>query len=861
MIETLQLEEVAVIPLHDAPKLLVEWSPRWQDFVTSIGPAFSRSGARLAGEAPHGIFPYRGMFASWLLQAFLLFVVIVLPGKINQLRPYAPPKLKPYEVIYYSGDELPRIEDLGGAQSGATGRAGGQEAHHRTQTIRVARGGSLTPQVVDAPNLKLPATTDAVANLLAFKSTPASPGPPPAEGLHSSLKAPSLPANVIAPAPANINRDQSRSGITLDSAVVAPAPSVSADNSRTAPALNAAIVPPAPSVRSEHTLYTPHLDPSIIAPAPNVSQQRTLAGPSLNPNVIAPASARVSRDQARSAPALNGSVIPPAPSVAGREVSPSRVQMNNVAVVPPPVSAPERESSRTAKLNLPAPSVIAPPPSADSTRDLRRLESGSIDPSRTVIPPPPTPASGGSQTGSMFSSIIGKIFGTQDVIPPPPTVASGSTSGTGRNPAGAGSTLTSNVVPPPPSVSAGAASGTGRGGAGATGNSLATNVVPPPPSIGGSGRSKEGSGAGSSTGRSQNPTLGGSNVIPPPPLVTGTGNSGGSGNGTLLASNVVPPPPSLGSGPGLSGSGRKGSGLGGPGDAGSVLAPPKAEGGSSAGNGIVVSSQPGSKAGIPTSGGKGSIAMSPSGGDKPGLGGSGGGTSIGNGNGPGSALTGAGPGAGKNGTGLGSDPNARAGISPTPGPGGAGSSPTGAPIIPGVDVRGGTTSVVTLPSFGSEGSNDPNLPGRSSVKQQQGPAITIVATSRSGGAFDFYGKLPGDNYSVYVDTNIGTVVMQYAEANPVTARAAAAVGPQGLRTNLPSELATDFPHARVVIKCKLDASGNLQDLQVLEPGPAAMTAKIMAALPNWKFRPAMRGQQPVEVNAILGFNIDTNDRY
>jgi TonB family protein len=64
----------------------------------------------------------------------------------------------------------------------------------------------------------------------------------------------------------------------------------------------------------------------------------------------------------------------------------------------------------------------------------------------------------------------------------------------------------------------------------------------------------------------------------------------------------------------------------------------------------------------------------------------------------------------------------------------------------------------------------------------------------------------------------------------------------------------------VVIKCKLDSSGNLKDLQVLEPGPAAMTAKIMAALPSWKFRPATRGAQPVEVNAILGFNIDTNDR-
>jgi hypothetical protein len=98
--ETLQLEEVRIIQLHHAPKLLVEWSPRWDEFVTSIRPAFARSSGRLAGEAPYGIFPYRGMLASLLLQAFLLFVVAVIPGQINQLRPYAPPKLKPYEVIY-----------------------------------------------------------------------------------------------------------------------------------------------------------------------------------------------------------------------------------------------------------------------------------------------------------------------------------------------------------------------------------------------------------------------------------------------------------------------------------------------------------------------------------------------------------------------------------------------------------------------------------------------------------------------------------------------------------------------------------------------------------------------------------------
>ncbi len=809
MTDTLQIEEVRIIELHDAPKLLVEWSPRWEDFVTSIGPAFSRAGTRLAGEAPYGIFPYRGMIASFLLELFLLFVVIVLPRQINRLRPYAAPKLKPYEVIYYSGDELPRTEDLGGANSGAIGRSGGREAYHRTQTIHVARGGALEQKVVDAPDLKLPASAEEVANLLAFKSKAVDAGANPAEGLRSSRIPTNLPANVVAPAEVNVTREQLRGAIGVE-LVVPPSPKISSTNSRIAPDLNAAVVPPAPNIHSEHYLAAPTLGSTVVAPAP----------------------AHVARDQSRSAPTVNASVVPPAPANVSRAVAPSRVQIDNT-VVPPPVSAPTRESSRTAQLTLPAPSVVAPPPSAESTHDLRRLESGSLNPSSpSVIPPPPSPSG-----GSFISSIVGKLFGTQDIIPPSPSVPN-SVSGS-RNGAAGANTVAANVIPPPPSATGTGAAGSGaEGSAAATrrpspGSAAGTTVVPPPPSVGGS-------------------TSGG---------VAGTRNGSPNGAGSGLGSSVVPPPPAIGSGYGAAGSGRKGAGLGGAGDVGSVLAPPKTEAGNGAGSGIVVSSQPGSKVGMP-GGGKGSLAMSPSGGDKPGLGGSGGSASIGHGEGPGSGLTGdkaaSGSGAGKTGTGVGSDPNARAGISPTPGPGGAGSAPTGSPAVPGVDVRGGNT-IVTLPSFGSDnGSSKPNIPGRSSVKPNEGPAITIVATSRSGGAFDFYGKLPGDNYTVYVDTNIGTVVMQFAEANPgAVAQAGSLTGPQGMRTDLPG----DLPRARVVIKCHLDASGNVGNLTVLEPGPATMTAKLMAALPRWKFRPAMRGAQPVAVDAILGFNIDTNDRY
>jgi hypothetical protein len=100
--------------------------------------------------------------------------------------------------------------------------------------------------------------------------------------------------------------------------------------------------------------------------------------------------------------------------------------------------------------------------------------------------------------------------------------------------------------------------------------------------------------------------------------------------------------------------------------------------------------------------------------------------------------------------------------------------------------------------------------------------------------------------------------MQFAD--PVSASqhfSGTITGPQALRTDLPAGL----PRARIVIACVLDASGNLKNLRALEAGPPEMTAKIMAALPSWKFRPAMRGSQPIEVNAILGFGVDTNDRF
>jgi hypothetical protein len=834
---TLQLEEEAV-QLPPAPVLLVEWSPRWHEFVTSIKPALSRSAPRLAGEAPLGGMPLKGMVSSMLLEAFCLFVLIILPIKIAQLRPYAALRIASHDVIYYSGDELPRIEDLGGTQAGATGRAGGDEAHHRTQTIKIARGASLVPRVVDAPNLKLPASSDAVANLLAVKPNV---GPPPLEGIRSARRAPDL-SSVVAPAPSVI-RDYTRNSISLPAdAVVAPAPSVSRDHVVNAPTLNASVIAPAPNVSRDQSRTAPALGSAVIPPAPNVSRDRTLVAPLLTANVVAPAPS-VTRDRDRSAPALSASVIAPAPSAVSRELSSAPVQMTNVAVVPPPVSAPEHASNRNSKLTLPAPSVIAPPPSSDVSQDMRRLASGSVvDPARAVVPPPPQP------TGFM-SSLIGKIFGSTDAVPPPPTVASSGTSG------GARSALAANVVPPPPSVSAGGASGNPRGSRTGAGVNPGSNVVAPPPAVSASGSVGGRSGAGS-TGL--NP-----NVVAPPPSLSGTGSSGdhagGSPGGTLLANNVVPPPPSLGGGSGSigSGAGRKGAGLGGALDSGSPLAP-AANGGSGNNAGAVISSDPGSKVGMPTVGGTGSLSMSPSGGDKTGLGGAGGGSSIGRGDGTGSGMKGAGSAAANAGPGRGADPAAHGGISPSPGPGGAGTAPGGTPAVPGVSVSGGST-IVTLPSFGSDAPPTAQAPGRSNAKGSTTLGVTVVATASSGGAFEPYKNLlRGEKYTTYVDTSLGPVVMEFAdEAVAGHAFGATLTAPQAIRTDLPDGL----PHARLSIKCTLDASGNLKNFRVLDAGPAEMTAKVVSAIRSWKFQPAMRGNQAVEVTAILGFGISTDDRF
>jgi len=273
----------------------------------------------------------------------------------------------------------------------------------------------------------------------------------------------------------------------------------------------------------------------------------------------------------------------------------------------------------------------------------------------------------------------------------------------------------------------------------------------------------------------------------------------------------------------------------------------------------VISNQPGTKVGVPPAGNPGALGMSPAGGEKPGLGGGGGGESIAHGNGAGSAMKGSGSGAEKSGAGHGAETNARGGISLANGPGGAGSLPAGNPPVRDVSIGGGTT-IVTIPGFGSDpASGDPASSRRTPLKGSQTMGVTVVSTPRAGGAFEqrYQKLLHGETTSMSIPTSAGAVMMEFADNAAAAHSFTGALSPP---VALQNDMPEGIPHAYMMLTCTLDVSGNLRNLHVLEPGPGTMTATVLSALRAWKFQPAMRNGQPVELTVLLGFGTNTDDR-
>lgn len=250
------------------------------------------------------------------------------------------------------------------------------------------------------------------------------------------------------------------------------------------------------------------------------------------------------------------------------------------------------------------------------------------------------------------------------------------------------------------------------------------------------------------------------------------------------------------------------------------------------------------------SGGEGSLAMSPRGRGRYGMGGSGGGGGIGSGTGPGSGASGEGPGGGSAGSGLGRDPSARGGTSLAEGPGGAGSGQGGRSPFPGISIQGGT---VNLPSFASDsgavGSNPQPMPG----EPRNQPGVTVIASPRSGGALRAYGVFQGSQvYTIYISTTHGTAVLQYSEKTSRFGYDNDLTAPEPLYVPVP-----DGFNTRLLLSCVLTREGRLEKVKILEGQSTGKVPELMESLGQWFFRPVLRSGKPVEVDAILGFRVDT----
>jgi hypothetical protein len=260
---------------------------------------------------------------------------------------------------------------------------------------------------------------------------------------------------------------------------------------------------------------------------------------------------------------------------------------------------------------------------------------------------------------------------------------------------------------------------------------------------------------------------------------------------------------------------------------------------------VVISPKPGNSIGAPNAS-SGMAAMSPAGAGRAGFGGSGGTRGAGTGVGAGIATSGNGTGAAMHGNDAGSSTLARSGVSTAPGPGGAGRGAASGPV-PGVSISG---NVVEIPSFGGGGSSP--APHRGSVEKTAAPSVVIVATSRAGGGLPEYGLLHGRVYTTYVDTSRGSVVLQFADPAGGS-QDFDLTPPQVVNSSLPAQPA----FLRTVIACVLERSGAIADVRVIEAAAPEAAAALVRSLRTWKFRPALRGDQAIAVQAILGFGVTT----
>ena len=158
-----------------------------------------------------------------------------------------------------------------------------------------------------------------------------------------------------------------------------------------------------------------------------------------------------------------------------------------------------------------------------------------------------------------------------------------------------------------------------------------------------------------------------------------------------------------------------------------------------------------------------------------------------------------------------------------------------------------------IPGFGT-GAAVPSAAAIPPLGPRRPPAVVVIATSRAGGGLNAYGALRGSRvYTTYIDTSIGTAVLQYSDPTSHPGFETDLTPPEPLRTQVPPDLKS----LHVVVRFVMDKVGNLRELSLLESANPKSATLLLRALEHWQFRPVLKANVPIEVEAILGFGTNT----
>lgn len=292
MIQALDLKESVAEPAAPAPRLLVELESRHRVFLRNLGDLFRPRPVFPRISSPPGPF-WQDVFVPHKLPwgrlaesavCHVLAVAALWGASVLWLRqPHLVPQraFDATDVVTYQASEyLPPLDT--GVKGTPEPQKGEPEFARQPIILVPPNPDNRTQTIVTPPDIKL--TQDVpLPNVVAWSNTQIPVPMAATERSTARLNAPTLPNEVVAPAP-SLDQAVERRSLNLTPSVIAPPPQVQADPARRAiQAIQPAIIEPPPGTELASTRRVTDLDighSDVVAPAPQLpmAEQRSLRG-------------------------------------------------------------------------------------------------------------------------------------------------------------------------------------------------------------------------------------------------------------------------------------------------------------------------------------------------------------------------------------------------------------------------------------------------------------------------------------------------------------------------------------------------------------------------------------------------------